>query len=116
LHERLYTFADRTAAVEIVNFRITATGVMEKVSLPELIGSDEASEISGGRLVHFGSSSFEDTPVYRRESLLAGQSIRGPAIVDQLDATTVLLPGQTAAVSSHGSLLITENGAEAHDQ
>jgi N-methylhydantoinase A len=116
LHERLYTFADRTAAVEIVNFRITATGVMEKVSLPELIGSDEASEISGGRLVHFGSSSFEDTPVYRRESLHAGQSIRGPAIVDQLDATTVLLPGQTAAVSSHGSLLITENGAEAHDQ
>ena len=112
LHERLYTFADRAAAVEIINFRITATGIMEKVSLPELARSDAAPEASGQRPVHFGGDGFEATPVFRRESLLAGQCIQGPAIVDQFDATTVLLPGQIAAVDGHGSLLISEQSTE----
>ncbi len=108
LHERLYTFADHGAAVEIINFRVTATGVMDKVSLPLLERSDAAPVASERRSVHFGGGGFEDTPVYRREDLLAGQRFQGPAIVDQLDTTTVLLPGQIAAVDDHGSLLITE--------
>jgi N-methylhydantoinase A len=115
LHEQLYTFADHAAAVEIINFRIAATGVMDKVSLPELERSDAAPEISERRSVHFGGGGFEDTPVYRRESLLAGQRLLGPAIVDQLDTTTVLLAKQIALVDTHGSLLITEQGTEAAD-
>jgi len=116
LHERLYTFADRAAAVELINFRILATGVMDKVSLPELARSDRAPDIAGRRSVHFGGDGFVDTPVYRRESLLAGQRIPGPAIVDQLDTTTVLLPDQVAVVDPYGSLLITEHGAEERGQ
>jgi N-methylhydantoinase A len=112
LHERLYTFADRAAAVELINFRITATGIMDKVSLPELAHSDSAPEVFDRRSVHFGDDGYRDAPVYRRESLLAGQCIQGPAIIDQLDTTTVLMPDQIAVVDRHGSLLITEQGME----
>jgi N-methylhydantoinase A/oxoprolinase/acetone carboxylase beta subunit len=48
------------------------------------------------------------TPVYRREALLADHVIYGPAIVDQLDATTVILPGQSARTDRVGNLIVTE--------
>ena len=111
LHERLYTFADREARVEIINFRVTATGVMDKVALPELARSDARPTASRERQVHMGRAGFETVPVYRRETLLAGQSFEGPAIVDQLDATTVILPDQIVSVEPHGSLIVTEKAA-----
>jgi N-methylhydantoinase A len=49
---------------------------------------------------------FVTTPVYRRERLQAGHRLEGPAIVEQMDSTTVLLPGQWAAVDAQGNLLI----------
>ncbi len=58
-----------------------------------------------------GGDSFVATPTYRRENLRAGHRIDGSAIVDQLDATTVIFPGQQAAVDRHGNLIITEGAA-----
>ena len=48
-----------------------------------------------------------DTPIYRREALRAGHVVDGPAIVEQLDSTTVILPRQRAEVDRHGLLTIT---------
>ena len=45
---------------------------------------------------------------YRRDDLLAGQVVPGPAIVDQLDSTTLIGPGRSAAVDPHGNLVVTE--------
>jgi N-methylhydantoinase A len=43
-------------------------------------------------------------PVYDRERLEPGHRLSGPAIVEQMDATTLLLPGQTAAVDPYLNL------------
>ena len=45
--------------------------------------------------------------VYRREELLAGNEIDGPAVIGQVDATTLLPPGSKAQVDDHGNLLIS---------
>ncbi len=108
LHERLYTFADREARVELVNFRVTATGVMDKVALPEPPRGEGTPAASGERRVHMGRAGFETVPVYRREELRAGQQVDGPAIIDQLDTTSVILAGQRAEVEAYGSLIVTE--------
>jgi len=50
-------------------------------------------------------------PAYRRERLRAGDRIPGPAIVEQLDATTVVLAGQEARVDRRGNLLLAEADA-----
>ena len=50
-----------------------------------------------------------DAPIYDRARLGAGDRIAGPAILTQLDATTLLLPGHTAEVHRFGSLVV-------HDQ
>jgi N-methylhydantoinase A len=52
-----------------------------------------------------------DTPIYDRARLGAGATIAGPAILIQLDATTLLLPGQAAEVHPLGSLVVRETGS-----
>ncbi len=47
-------------------------------------------------------------PVYDRENLGAGMILEGPAILIQLDCTTLLLSGQQAVVHETGSLLIND--------
>ena len=109
LHERLYTFSDPAAPAEIVNQRVEAAGLTEKFDLPELSAAPtERPEPAGERLASFGGGELRATPSYRRETLLAGHTIEGPAIVDQLDATTVLLPGQTALADRFGNLIVSE--------
>jgi N-methylhydantoinase A len=109
-HERLYTFADYEAPVEIVNFNVSATGAMDRIALPELdtVAPGTKPSADGERRASFENGAFATTPTYRRENLCSGHMIEGPAIVDQLDATTVVFPGQGAAVDRHGNLIISE--------
>jgi N-methylhydantoinase A len=109
-HRQLYTFSDRKALVELVNLRVYANGLMDHVALPE-IGQAPAGEkppASGMRPAAPEGSAIAEVPVYRRERLLAGHVIIGPAIVDQLDCTTVVLAGQVATVDPVANLIIEE--------
>jgi N-methylhydantoinase A len=54
--------------------------------------------------------SWHDTPIYRREHLAIGATLTGPAIVEQLDTTTVIEPGDHARVDALGNLEITVGG------
>jgi len=46
------------------------------------------------------------TAIHDRSALRPGDVIEGPAIVDQMDATTVIFPGDVARVDGFGNLLI----------
>jgi N-methylhydantoinase A len=48
-------------------------------------------------------------PVYQRERLDVGLALRGPAILDQFDCTTVVCRGQTACVDEWKNIVITED-------
>ena len=60
----------------------------------------------GQRRVCFGGGSFVDTPVFRRSALVAGHRIDGPAVIEQLDSTTLVLPGQRTDVDRYGNLVV----------
>jgi N-methylhydantoinase A len=49
---------------------------------------------------------FVACPVYDRERLGPGHRFAGPAIVEQMDATTVLLPGQSATVDPYLNIIV----------
>ncbi|MFN8524822.1 MAG: hydantoinase/oxoprolinase family protein [Chloroflexota bacterium] len=109
-HERAYGYAVRGEPTELVTFRVEAVGLMPKAPLAaEPLGSEEpeAGATIGHRQVQFEGGA-ACVPVYSREGLRAGNRIDGPAIVEQLDATTVLLPEQTARVDGYRNLLIAE--------
>ena len=111
LHERLYTFADREAAVEIVNFRVTATGRMDRIDLPRLpaVAPGTPALPSGRRPADLDGHGVVPVDTHRRDDLLAGHVVRGPAIVDQLDSTTLVGAGRSGRVDAYGNLLVTED-------
>ena len=56
---------------------------------------------------------WRDTPVYRREQLGVGAELVGPAIVEKLDSTAVIEPGDRVRVDALGNLEITVRGLDA---
>jgi N-methylhydantoinase A len=110
-HESLYTFAQEDTPVEIVNLRVDALGVFPQPQLPELPrGGDPGAAITGHQPIALASGR-ANAPIYDRARLGAGDRIAGPAILTQLDATTLLLPGQTADMHRFGTLVIHDDGA-----
>jgi N-methylhydantoinase A len=108
LHERLYTFASEDTPVEIVTLRVSAIGRLPVPTLPRLpVGRGVAAAVIGRQDVDFDGTPV-DCPVYDRSRLGSGDRIAGPAILRQLDTTTVLLPGQDGEVDSVGNLIVRE--------
>jgi N-methylhydantoinase A len=109
-HERVYGYHAEDEPIQIVNVRLTALGAPPALPMPPLAaapGPDATAARVGEREVWFDEAAgFTPTPIYRRERLLAGHALAGPAVVEQMDATTIVLPGQTATVDAHGNLLI----------
>ena len=70
-----------------------------------MIGVAGAGWSTSTRRVWF-EGGWRDTPIYRREQLSVGATLTGPAIVEQLDATTVIEPGDGARVDALGNLEI----------
>jgi N-methylhydantoinase A len=107
-HEQLYTYAAPDTSVEIVNLRLRAVGQTDKLTLPglEAVAAGTRPESAQTRPVYFVGSGFVDTPVFARDTLRAGHVMYGPAIVEQLDATTVIYPDHQATVDAYGNLLM----------
>jgi N-methylhydantoinase A len=109
-HERVYGYATEDEAIQIVNIRLAALGEPEPLDLPVLpraAGPDAGAARTTERNVYFQEvGGFVPTPIYRRERLRSGHHIAGPAVVEQMDCTTVILPGQRAVVDDRANLLI----------
>ena len=108
-HTRLYGYAAAEEPVQMVTFRVAAIGVAPKAQFrPEPdAGPDASAAIIGEREVWFPEANgFVSCPVYDRDRLRAGNRIAGPAIVEQMDATTVLLPGMTGRVEPYLNLIL----------
>jgi N-methylhydantoinase A len=111
LHEQLYTFAQQDMPVEIVTFRVDARGVLPSPASRELPPAGPVEAARTGTQTVFFEAGPAEVSIYARERLGAGAAIAGPAILVQMDATTLVLPGQTATTDRFGSLLIAEGGA-----
>jgi N-methylhydantoinase A len=108
-HQRLYGFVATDEPVQLVTFRVEATGVVRKAEFrpqPDA-GPDATAAVMGYRDVWLAEAAgFVSCPVYDRDKLLAGNRIAGPAIVEQMDATTLVLPGMAARVEPYLNLIL----------
>ena len=106
-HERLYTYALPEAPLEIVTLRLAASGQVRRFSLPER-GKALGRRRRTTRSVYFAGHGWISCPCLDRDTLGLGSVVRGPAIVEQPDSTTVVLPGQRARADRFGALVVTE--------
>jgi len=95
----------------LVNLNTSVIGVRGDIDLSTLIDpSGRAANLeearSETRPVWFDGKWY-DTPVYSRERLPLDAALEGPAILEQLDATTVIEPGDRARSDADGNLIIT---------
>ena len=108
-HRRMYGFVAEDEPVQLVTFRVEAIGLVRKaafVAHPDG-GPDACGAATGRREVWLPEAGgFVDCPVYDRERLRAGNRIAGPAIIEQMDATTVVLPGMVARVEPYLNLIL----------
>src|SRR4051794_21902389 len=97
--EHAHNYRRDGSPVEIYRLSVRAVGVTPKPQLRrhELNGS--APPEAASRPVHFDATGTAlDTPVYLRSQLAAGTTLTGPAVIDQLDSTTLVPPGWRAEV------------------
>jgi N-methylhydantoinase A len=94
--------------VEVVSYRVRGVGVVPPVAMPKFApqGRTLADALRETRRVRFDGATV-DCPVYQREKLDVGLTLRGPAILDQFDCTTVLCAGQVARVDEWKNLIVT---------
>lgn len=104
-HERAYGYASRNEAVELVNLKVRARIVLPKASTARLAPKAPGAPMGERRAIFEGGVAHA-TPVFQRATLAPGQSIAGPAIIEQLDATTIVHPGDRCLVDDCGNLLI----------
>jgi N-methylhydantoinase A len=102
-HERIYGFRDTQAEVELGTARLAVIGVTPNIAPPDFAAGTGVPATKGMRpLFHKGA--WLDAAVLNRSSFGNGDLITGPAIVEQDDTTTVVLPNWTARCDKSGNL------------
>ena len=103
-HKRLYGYAFAGDPVEIVNLWAVVTLDAKRTATPPYRHATTTTQ-TGSRLVYL-EGRLEETPVFDRFSLAVKTVIKGPAIIEQADTTTLVLPRQTARVDEWGNLIL----------
>ncbi len=93
----------------LVNLHTAVIGRRESLDLDVLVGTEQKATLEEAlrtrRPVMFGGEWF-DTPIYRRSDLPVSVSLTGPAIIEQLDTTIIVEPGDTVTADAIGNLIV----------
>jgi N-methylhydantoinase A len=110
-HVKEYGYDIRHRAIQFVSARVQAIGAVEKAPQAEVQGGSslEAAQ-TGSRPVYYDAThGWLNTPIYHRGDLPSGASISGPAIINEMSATSLILPGQTVVADRWGNLIVETN-------
>ncbi len=107
-HRKLFGHTAPDEPVEIVSFRLRGIGRVPPVEFPKFkpTGAALSEAIREHRPAMFNGQ-MVDCPVYQRDALDVGVSFVGPAIVDQLDCTTVIPPGHHVRIDDYRNMILT---------
>ncbi|MBI3827035.1 MAG: hydantoinase/oxoprolinase family protein [Candidatus Rokubacteria bacterium] len=112
-HEQIYGYVAAEEPIQAVTFRLEAVGAVRRAELRAHppAGTEASTAIVGRRDVWLAESAgFASCPVYDRDKLGAGHRLDGPAVIEQMDATTLLLAGQTVVVDPYLNLIVEVGG------
>jgi N-methylhydantoinase A len=107
-HERAYGYSAPAEPVEWVNIRLTVRGSIAKPKLRDWTreGSVRAAQKASRSVFFAECNGSVSCPVYDRYLLPAGTVVEGPAIIEELDSTTVIHPGYKGRVDRFGNVLL----------
>ncbi len=106
-HENVYGHrAGKDEPVELVSIQVVGQGVSDRASVPEKVTLSRPEPASGGtRNAYFGAEhGWVETRILRRSDL--AKAVVGPAIVEEYDSTTLVVPGAKASLDEGGNIVI----------
>lgn len=114
-HQQLFSFS-LDEEHELVNLRAIARAPRPNITEREWTtdGAPLDQAITGESPIYFNGKDYTAT-LYDREKLWPGHLIAGPAIVTEMDSTTVVFPGLQAEVDKVGNLLIEPVGRKGEE-
>jgi N-methylhydantoinase A len=110
-HEQAHDHKAESEPVELVSLRLVSIGLVPKAKLSPVAPTGKRVEEaqSGERNIFFGKEhGLLNCRIYSRDLLEAGHRIFGPAVIEQMDTTTVLHPEQEATVDGYRNLIVKE--------
>ena len=105
-HEREYNYRRDDAGIEIFRLNVSAVGLTPKAELARHQAVNEVPEPRSERGVIFDQGSVP-TKIYWRDDLKCGMRVDGPAVIQQLDSTTLVPPDTHVDVDAWLNLIIT---------
>ncbi len=108
-HRARYGHGDERRPVEVVHLRVRATGAADPLDLPRAPDSTPHPATESSRTRVRFAEGWQEIPVFTRESLAAGASAAGPALVTEYGSTTLVPHGWGFAVDEYGCLRIVRS-------
>jgi N-methylhydantoinase A len=110
-HEQTHGHKAESEPVELVSLRLVSLGLVPQAKLSPYKATERKVEAAktGARNIFFGKEhGILNCHIYTRERLEPGHQIPGPAVIEQLDTTTVIHPEQQGVVDNYRNLIVTE--------
>ncbi|MEC9153904.1 MAG: hydantoinase/oxoprolinase family protein, partial [Pseudomonadota bacterium] len=105
-YQKLFERTVRDVPTEAMSWRLAASAPIPNISLDFSGQTSDASEkLKGSRQVYFPETGFTDCTVYDRYALRSGDKLKGPAVIEERESTTVIGPGGSASVDKYLSLI-----------
>lgn len=98
---------DLDEPIEIVNLRLACLGLIDRPQLPEIPVGPLPQPVT--KYSVYMKDGWHETPIYERTKLHRDNVIPGPAIIEQLDSTTLILPGWTGTIDRLGNIILKED-------
>lgn len=108
-HRHVYGYVAAEEPIQVTTLRIEATGAVPKVDLqqaPAATGAIADAQVATRNLYLSAGHDVVACPVYDRDRLGPGHVVPGPAIIEQMDSTTLVLAGQRATIDPYLNILI----------
>ncbi len=106
IHEEIYGYAIENEVIELVSFRVTASGKRASPRL-SVLPESETVPVRGMREVYFRGAGYVPSQIVTRYLLQAGATLEGPCVIEEPGSTTLVEPGMTVAVLDDGQLVIS---------
>ena len=109
LHESLYTFQKPEDEIEILSVNLSLVGVRRKPELSaEILTTSDAEHAQSGirQVYSFRARDFVETPIFNGDRVRPGNTISGPAVIEESRTSIVLFESQKATLDAHLNYII----------
>ena len=109
-HLHTYGHNNRDEPVQIVSVRLAAIGATPPVPIRDEVAPARTDAVKDKRQAWFRETGLVEATIYDRRRMPSGLAVRGPAVIESLESTILVLPGCQAEMNEDGYVLLTRLG------